>query len=577
MKLHVKKCISKMLLSGFVVSLLFIISCSGKSDSDNNTVVPNYTNNNLPLTETQDWLIMYYCDADNNLEENLLNDLNEMESVDLSSKKIRIVALVDRTASFWTGDGDWEDSRVFDVKYDSAGYNSKLVSTRIAIESLGISNNASDAEVNMGDGATLTKFMKFCLENYPANKKMLLLSNHGGGWRDNLAAKKNRLEKVGLTKAVCWDDTDGESCLYTSELKTAMSSALGTDKVDILAFDACLMAMVEVAYEMKDVAKYMVASEETIPGYGFPYTQILSSLSTKDLSTYDSETFGKSIVDEYYTAYTTGTNVEDPEGTDGSVTLSLIDLDEDKINTLTTAINNLGSALTAAYGDSPNLDSRICSESFYVSDYVDIKDFCTKESLVSTDAGIDAAATAVNNALDAVVIHNTSGYEHPKANGLSIFMPLLWTDEGEQGDYTSSNIRFVDSTAAPDWRSYLVGITDPTATDQNEIEEIQNGGFIYSTVATTETGYIFFDNDEDYYIVDSDGSLNLAVGGEASVNIIYYIVDSSTDETIDMGGTYSTQNIDISYDPSSSYLIIQVYGTDLADKDNTYTLTFSDI
>lgn len=556
--------ISSVLIWGFILSFFVFAACGGK-DSKTDSIASDYTNPNLPLTETQDWLIMYYCDADNNLEEYIMKDLNEMESVNLSAKKIKIVALVDRNPSYWTGDGNWSDSRVYEVQYDPAGYNTTLVSKRIAIPSLGISNNTSDAEVNMGDGATLTKFIQFCVANYPADKKMLLFTNHGGGWRDDPAAKKNRLKKIGVTKAVCWDETDGDACLYTSELRTAISTALGTgNKLDIMAFDACLMAMVEVAYELKDVANYMVASQETIPGYGFPYTQILNALPS-DLSTYTSVLFGTSIVDQYYNAYHDGTNVEDPGTKDESVTLSLIDLS--KIIDLTTAINNLGSALDTVNGNNPNMDKRILSETFAVSDYVDIKDYCTKE----TQCTLDRAA--VNTAFDAAVLYNKAGSDNSGAKGLSIFMPLIWTGSGEQVDYTSSNIQF--AVAAPNWRTYLASLTATTATDQNEIEESANGGGIYVTVPSTETGYMFYDGDEDIYEVSSDGTFNLAVSGTADVDVDYYVIDKSTNAVIDYDWLNSGENHNFSYNPATQTVMIDIWNGTVSTT-NSYILTFTD-
>lgn len=553
--------------SVIILSVFTFTACGGGGGGGGGEETPDYTNPNLPLTETQDWLIMYYCDADNDLEEYLMKDLNEMESVDLSSKKIKIVALVDRNASYWTGGGNWSDTRAYEIKYDSGGYNTTVVSERVAIEDLGISRNLSSAEVNMGSGATLTSFIEFCVTNYPATKKMLLLSNHGGGWRDNPAAKKKRLDRIGVTKAVCWDETNGDACLYTSELKTAISAALGSDKLDIIAFDACLMGMVEVAYELKDVAYYMVASEETIPGYGFPYTQILNALPS-DLSSYSPDTFGTSIVDQYYNAYHNGTNVEDPGETDESVTLALIDLSQ--IPALTTAINNLGSALDAANGSNANMDKRIISESFEVSDYVDIKDYCAKETLCSTERSV--VTTAFNNA----VIYYKAGSSNSDAYGLSIFMPLIWTGSGEQADYTSSNIQFVNTGAAPDWRTYLTSLTATTATDQNEIEESANGGGIYTTVPAVETGYIYYSGDMDIYAITSDGTFNISYtyGGSGYVIVDIYIYKKTTLELVANPFMTSPGNLDISYNVSTCAVEIYVYGTTYSTT-QPYILTFT--
>jgi len=562
------------LISGLIVSLLAITACGGgSSSSSGGSVTPEYTNPNLPRTDTQDWLIMYYCDADNNLEEFIMKDLNEMESVNLSAKKIKIIALVDRNPSYWDGDGDWSDTRAYEVKYDSGGFNTTLVSERVAISTLGISKNTSDAEVNMGSGDTLTKFIKFCTDNYPANHKMLLFTNHGGGWRDNPAAKKNRLKEIGVTKGVCWDESSSDAYLHTADLRTSIVAALGTgNKIDIIAFDACLMAMVEVAYELKDVANYMVASEETIPGYGFPYTAILNTLPS-DLSTYTSVAFGTNIVDKYYNAYISGTNVENPGMTDTSVTLSLIDLS--KITALTTAINTLGSGLMTDNGSSPNMNKRIVSQSFTESNYVDIKSYCTNETLRSTER------TAVNTALTAAVIYNKAGSGKPGANGLSMFMPLKWTGAGEQAAYTSANILFAG--AASSWTSYLKGITAPTATDLNEIEESANGGGIYVDIPTTgsvsETGYIYYAGDEDLYQVrSSDGTFRLTVSGTASGSVDIYYLNKSTGEIEGSVFVNTGNTINLSYNTATHVVMFYLHdglGGFPVSATSYYTLTFT--
>ncbi len=49
-------------------------------------------------------------------------------------------------------------------------------------------------------------------------------------------------------------------------------------KPDVIAFDCCLMQQAEVAYELKDRAKYLVASEEVIGGDGYPYKDVLPAI-----------------------------------------------------------------------------------------------------------------------------------------------------------------------------------------------------------------------------------------------------------------------------------------------------------
>jgi hypothetical protein len=64
---------------------------------------------------------------------------------------------------------------------------------------------------------------------------------------------------------VCWDATSGNDYIDTPELGEALDNINGDARNDLLAFDACLMSMLEVAYEISPYADYMVASEELIP------------------------------------------------------------------------------------------------------------------------------------------------------------------------------------------------------------------------------------------------------------------------------------------------------------------------
>ena len=68
--------------------------------------------------------------------------------------------------------------------------------------------------------------------------------------------------------------------LYTSELASALSTleASGINNVDLIAFDACLMANVEVGYALRSHTDVLVASEEVVNGNGFDYTQAFSTL-----------------------------------------------------------------------------------------------------------------------------------------------------------------------------------------------------------------------------------------------------------------------------------------------------------
>lgn len=64
--------------------------------------------------------------------------------------------------------------------------------------------------------------------------------------------------------------THPETQIETTDLADAMADA--GFHTEYILFDACYMSSVEVAYELKDVTHYLIASPTEVLSYGFPYT-----------------------------------------------------------------------------------------------------------------------------------------------------------------------------------------------------------------------------------------------------------------------------------------------------------------
>ena len=110
---------------------------------------------------------------------------------------------------------------------------------------------------NMGETQTLADFLAFAEENYPAEKTAVVFWNHGGG----------------SVTGAAFDELYGGDSLNLSELKEAFGSVwnLSEEKppVELIGFDTCLMATVDVAAAFSDIGRYLVASEETEPANGW--------------------------------------------------------------------------------------------------------------------------------------------------------------------------------------------------------------------------------------------------------------------------------------------------------------------
>ena len=232
------------------------------------------------------WTIMVWLDADNNLESAAMQDLNEMEyglylaglGDSAVTDKVKIIVQVDRygsASSPYTGD-NWSDTRRYIIRPDSANIT-KWTSQRIDND-LG--------EINMGDAGNLRNFIDYCQEHFPAPNYALILWNHGGGLRkksssSSISGESGISSISSLSKAICWDDTNGDDALYTGEITDVLTDI---HSVDFLGFDACLMGMLEVAYEYRpgvtgkfgaDAISFSPANEQ---GDGWNYERILNRL-----------------------------------------------------------------------------------------------------------------------------------------------------------------------------------------------------------------------------------------------------------------------------------------------------------
>lgn len=113
---------------------------------------------------------------------------------------------------------------------------------------------------SMGDTGTLVDFLRFCDKNYPAEKTMLILWNHGGG----------------TLGGVSYDENYGMDSLSLAELRDAFAQT--GKSYDIIGFDACLMANLETANSVSSYGTYLIASQELEPANGWNYTGIIEAL-----------------------------------------------------------------------------------------------------------------------------------------------------------------------------------------------------------------------------------------------------------------------------------------------------------
>jgi|GEM_PF-2583846 len=335
-----------------------------------------------------EWTVLIYLDGDNDLEREAIDDFLEMATVG-SSATVNILVQFDRIPGYDARYGDWSGTLRFRVT------RGMTPEPQHALLDLG--------EVNMGDPKTLADFVSWGMATFPARRTALILWNHGDGWRAASSVKGGR-------KAICWDDTGGRDALDIVELRNVLAAITqeGATPLDLLAFDACLMAMIEVDAQIAPFVQVRVGSEDTEPGTGYPYDTILRDLVQHP--DWNGAALGTMIVERYYQAY-------------GGETQSAVRLGEN-YTPLLDAVDRLALALLDHQTTEMEIirAARRQVRSFEV-DYVDLADLARLIATTTTAGPLRNAAQAVVEAVKRVTLANRYGASLVGANGISIYFP----------------------------------------------------------------------------------------------------------------------------------------------------------
>ncbi len=391
---------------------LALTSCGGgagagsKGGSDDEKTTTTAVEATSAADTSGDWTVLVYMDADNNLEEAALDDLVEMTEAEGTD----FVVLVDRSPGYTDADvfglGDFEDARVLHI----ADGEVEVV--------------AEPGELNMGDAEVLESFIAEGVKAYPNDHYALTLWNHGGGWR-----------------GIAWDDSSDHDHLEISDVAEAVEAGLAdtdVEQLDLIGFDACLMATYEVADLLSPVATYMLASEDLEPGFGWDW----STISTEGGAT--TKELGAAVI-EGFTAFAA-------EAGENATTLSLIDLRaldalDDAVAELAAAMSKDAAEAVGRIGYSRNEALGFARDPNPEQDYflVDIGDLA---KALEDVPGMEDAASAVREAVGNVVALTENGPAAVAATGITAHFPPtaeLASDEYRALGATSGWVEFLEA------------------------------------------------------------------------------------------------------------------------------------
>lgn len=460
-----------------VVAVVFMtlgaVACSGDDGDDGATET---TVEERSTAEDGGWTVLHYSMADTDLEPFMVGDVNEMGEVG-SQDGLAVRAFVDRSADYGDDElldqGAWVGARVLDIGEGTAEL----------VKDLG--------DVNSADPATLATFIAEGIEDHPAERYSLIISDHGASW-----------------PGIGPDEGSENDVLDLAQIVEGISAGLeqaGVDKLDLLGFDACLMGSYEVASAVAPLADRLVASQELEPGHGWDYGS-LQTLVDDPAATADD--FGASIVDGF-------ADQAEEEGTNAEITLALIDLT--KMAAVDEALASFGAALAErAATVAPVVGRANAATLGFARSPDETEDSHMKDlGLLASAIGVDALdvsdeADTLVRAINDAVLDSVDGAATNGATGLSIYFP----PSPELADDAYSGISSADS-----WRAFLTSFytagdaipddqvpefTDPTGAAQVSFDE--DGVTISGTFDANGQGNLT-EAIISYALVGEDGSL----------------------------------------------------------------------
>jgi len=294
----------------------------------------------------------------------------------------------------------------------------------------GLSTAELQKKITVPDSMTaseaLQNFIGFCRENSPAKHYILFLVGHG-----LIVANDSFLL-----------DIKPQSAISLVQLGTILNDfKKQVDKqgseFELIGFHSCSMSAIEVACELKNTAKYMIASEGFSYVGSWPYRQLMKKIfnvTEKGLT----EASVQELIQRIYELSLH--NAPDFAYSGYSQDLSLCSLAEDKIAQLLGPLqkltNNLRSSIKTQRGKKLILLAHLQAQSFWREEYTDIFDFCQclvdncdrndpfQDSLANDCEAVMKVFAPKENPFDGlVVLSDNFGWEFQYARGLSIYFP----------------------------------------------------------------------------------------------------------------------------------------------------------
>lgn len=377
--------------------------------------------------------------------------------------------------------------------------------------------------VSMTDPETLSDFISYAAQEYPADRYMLIMWDHGGGTLGGFGYDENFPDSGSMTLNKI-DDALTDAGVY----------------FDFVGFDACLMATLETAFVLERHADYMIASQKEEPGTGWYYTDWISELCSNP--GVKVEELAKKIIDDY--KYITLKDSSDSELTLSVTDLTKLYLVVDRLDEFLSAAQSeldaqnftrVSQARNSAGGKARLDNDYDHVDLVYLASQLDITG--SQELIGAVDSCVNykiASNTANKNGLnvyfpytdltvfnDMVTLYREIGFSESYISFLASFVTIMvggQTDGQETGDW--SNYDWYDESISDEYTDYYA---DNSYDASSLTVDEKNDGYVLSLsqddweLITTVELSVLYDDGEGYielgydniYEFDNDGDLRI--------------------------------------------------------------------
>ena len=394
----------------FVILTVFILMFS----------CDNMIRDSLPPIN-KEWTIMFYLGADNDLEYELINNVEQIKKGYDGS--VNVIIFIDRSKKYSSDElvfgENFSGGRIYRVLKEN---KLELLKDHTFFENI---PNTTATNIDSANILVLKKFIEFVKSTFPAEYYSLIIGSHGGGVRSKNIITKNITTPL---KDIVYDEEEN-SWIYTAMFTDFLD---GSHSVDLLGFDACFMGNIEFLYQIRTGnnsfnARYVVTSPAMEWSYGWDYYSIFKRVK----SSLTPNEFGEIIVQEYF-------NYTNQKSDDQILTL----YDTSNIKSLKNNFDSLFVSLKDNYDEIKDIrgegsisqnqtllyfDTRYERE-WLNYPYFDVYDICDKISKSDNfDQSIIEKAEIVKNDINSVILSSFSGNYYRRFNknitGLSFFFP----------------------------------------------------------------------------------------------------------------------------------------------------------